>query len=107
MNIGAIPEKYQADGYFINTGDAMNNSGILDGDAVFVELGADFDDGDIVVVEIDGEPLLRHIWRHDDGSIVLAAANHRFPALAFQGQEKVKYIGRAVCLNRMLNKRAG
>ena len=106
MNIATLPEEFHADGYYINTGDAMQNSGILDGDAVFVELGAAFEDGDIVVVQVDGETLLRHIWQQD-GGIILAAANGKYPALIFEDQEKVKYIGRAVCLNRRLNVRAG
>jgi SOS regulatory protein LexA len=58
-------------------GDSMVDAGILPGDMVLVERGADPHNGDIVIAQIDGEWTLKY-FRHEGGKVYLEAANKAY-----------------------------
>ena len=58
-------------------GDSMVDAGILPGDLVLVERGAEPHDGEIVIAQIDGEWTLKYFRRHG-GQVYLQPANGRF-----------------------------
>jgi repressor LexA len=58
-------------------GDSMRDAGILPGDLVLVERGADPHDGDIVIAHIDGEWTLKY-FRRDGGKVYLQPANSNY-----------------------------
>jgi SOS regulatory protein LexA len=58
-------------------GDSMVDAGILPGDLVLVERGAEPHDGDIVIAQIDGEWTLKY-FRRNGGKVYLQPANGRF-----------------------------
>lgn len=62
------------------TGDSMTGAGILPGDLVVVERGAEARSGEIVVAEVDGEWTLKH-YLSDRAGVRLEAANPRYPAI--------------------------
>jgi repressor LexA len=81
-------------------GTSMIDDGILDGDLVVVERGAEYADGDIVAALIDGsEATVKRIKRRRD-EVTLIPAN---PALSPQTYtEGVEVIGRVVSVLRRL-----
>lgn len=65
-------------------GDSMIEAGIMPGDIVLVERGAEFKDGSIVVAQIDEQWAMRY-FRNRAGKIFLEAANKKYKPI-FPGQ---------------------
>lgn len=60
------PEDIKADVVFRCVGDSMINARIFDGDAVFVRLQPEVENGQIAVVRIDDEYTLKRVYYHED-----------------------------------------
>jgi SOS regulatory protein LexA len=60
------------------SGDSMTGAGIMPGDLVIVEKGLHPRNGDIVVVEADGEWTMKY-FRKQGAQVVLEAANPQYP----------------------------
>src|SRR5918997_4435660 len=58
-------------------GDSMVDAGIMPGDLVLVERGAEPHDGEIVIAQIDGEWTLKY-FRREGNKVYLQPANGRF-----------------------------
>ncbi len=59
-------------------GDSMTGDGIDDGDLLVVDKSLPARDGCIAVCYVDGEFTLKHLLRHDDGSVTLQPSNPRY-----------------------------
>jgi len=73
-------------------GDSMVEAGILDGDLVVVEHGADARDGEIVAALIEGEEATVKRLRRRDGKVVLEPANPSLKPVTYD--RGVDIIGR-------------
>ena len=62
------------------SGDSMKDAGILPGDLVIIEKGCEPKNGDIVLAEVDGEWTMKY-FRKQGRSVILEAANPRYPAI--------------------------
>lgn len=71
--------------------DSMSGDGIHQDDVVFVELRTLATDSEIVLVEVDGQTIVRR-YERSDNSIVLACSNERFEDLTVSFS-KVTVIG--------------
>lgn len=60
------PDDIKADVVFRCVGDSMINARIFDGDAVFVRLQPEVENGQIAVVRIDDEYTLKRVYYHED-----------------------------------------
>ena len=86
------------------TGDSMEGAGIVEGDLVFVRRQASANDGDIVVVIINGEDAtIKRIFFTRD-TVILQPENPKYRPMIFKGRqrEEVKIIGKALWLKRSL-----
>ncbi len=77
------------------TGDSMVNARILDGDLIFVRSQNDVTDGEIAVVVIDDEALLRRVW-HKGGMTLLMPENPAYETIVIDGEACI--IGKAIAL---------
>jgi DNA polymerase V len=59
-------------------GDSMIAKGLFDGDLAVVDRSLDPEDGDVVVVDVDGERSFK-VWSRVRGRVRLAFANLRYP----------------------------
>lgn len=59
-------------------GDSMTGDGIDDGDLLVVDKSLPAYDGCVAVCYVDGEFTLKHLIRHDDGSVTLEPSNPRY-----------------------------
>jgi repressor LexA len=76
-------------------GDSMKDAGIVEGDMVIVERGANSKPGDIVIAEIDGAFTMKYL-RTKNGRPYLEAANARYKDIHFEGELKIEAIVCAV-----------
>ena len=79
-------------------GDSMiGPSGIEDGDWVLLCYNIEPKDGEIAVVDIDGEAVVKRIYRTDD-SVVLQSDNHEIPPRIVSGPalEHTRVLGRVM-----------
>lgn len=60
------PDDIKADVVFKCVGDSMINARIFDGDAVFVRLQPEVENGQIAVVRVDDEYTLKRVYYHED-----------------------------------------
>lgn len=60
------PDDIKADVVFRCVGDSMINARIFDGDAVFVRLQPEVENGQIAVVRVDDEYTLKRVYYHED-----------------------------------------
>ena len=77
------------------SGDSMIEEGIMPGDLVIVEKGREPKNGDIVIAEVDGEWTLKH-FRREGKSVVLEAANPRYPVIRAKSELRVGGVVTAV-----------
>lgn len=77
------------------SGYSMKDLGIMPGDLVLAERGADARDGDIVIAEVDGEWTIKTL-RKQSGRVWLQPANSRFQPIYPQGQLNVAAVVRGV-----------
>lgn len=82
-------------------GDSMIGARIYDGDLVFVRKQPDVDDGQIAVVLIDDETLLKRVYKLRDGRRELRAENPKYKPIMIGGRDEtrtIQILGRAVAL---------
>ena len=83
------------------SGDSMIGARIYDGDIVFVRRQPDVDDGQIAVVLIDDEALLKRVYKLPDGRIQLRAENPRYQPIMVGGAKEtrtIRILGRAIAV---------
>ena len=90
-----LVEKREATYILTVKGDSMMDAGILEGDMVLVERGAEYKDGDIIIAEIDGEWTIKY-FRKKKGVIFLEPANVNYPPLYPTQELIVSAVVRAV-----------
>lgn len=91
------PADLDCDFSLVCKGDSMINARIYDGDIVYVRSQSDVDSGQIAVVLIDDEALLKRVHKHP-GEIVLAPENPAYRSIIITGpqQGEVRILGLAV-----------
>jgi SOS-response transcriptional repressor LexA len=62
------------------SGDSMTGAGIMPGDVIVVERGAEARHGEIVVAEVDGEWTLKR-YQRDRSGVKLVAENPKYPEI--------------------------
>lgn len=79
-------------------GDSMINARIYDGDIVFVHRQCEVENGEIAVVQIDGEVATLKRFYHIDGSIILRPENSNYKDMVFSKKDKkiVQILGKAI-----------
>ena len=82
-------------------GDSMIEAMILDGDLAIVSVRDEVEDGDIVVVSVGFEAMIRRIFFHDDGGTVLVAENKLVEPVEAAVGEFVVY-GKVIAIHREL-----
>jgi len=80
------------------TGDAMAGSRIYDGDLVLVQKQETAENGEIVLVSIDGESAILRKYYAEPDRIVLRPTNPSYEPLVFTGtaRERVRILGKAI-----------
>ncbi len=76
-------------------GDSMVDAGILPGDLVLVERGAEPHDGEIVIAQIDGEWTLKY-FRRQGNQVSLQPANGRYQPFYPKEELKIAAVVKAV-----------
>ena len=93
------PDDIRADVVFRCVGDSMINARIFDGDAVFVRLQPEVENGQIAVVRIDDEYTLKRVYYHED-YIELRPENPTCKAIILRGHqlepENFEIVGLAI-----------
>ena len=77
------------------SGDSMFDAGIIEGDYVVVERGAQSKIGDIIIAEVDGEWTMKYLRRADSG-YYLEAANANYPNIYPEGDLKIHAVVRSL-----------
>jgi repressor LexA len=100
-------EEHQLDRYLISEpsrsvvvqvkGDSMNGAGLLNGDYVIVNTGAQAKAGDIVIAIVDGEYTVKYLAKDKKG-YYLKPANKAFKNI--RAEEELQIFGRVVGLAR-------
>lgn len=80
------PDDIKADVVFRCVGDSMINARIFDGDAVFVRLQPEVENGQIAVVRVDDEYTLKRVYRHED-YVELRPENPVHKAIILRGSQ--------------------
>ena len=80
------PDDIKADVVFRCVGDSMINARIFDGDAVFIRLQPEVENGQIAVVRIDDEYTLKRVYTHDY-YIELRPENPTYKAIILRGDQ--------------------
>ena len=92
------PDDIKADVVFRCVGDSMINASIFDGDAVFVRLQPEVENGQIAVVRVDDEYTLKRVYFHED-YVELRPDNPMHKAVILRGHqlepEKFEIVGLA------------
>ncbi len=92
----AAPEDIDADYVFRCKGDSMIGAHIFDGDLVFIKEGEEVLDGQIGVVRVGDEYMLKRLYRFPD-YLELHSENPAFPKKIIRGeQENAQIVGKAV-----------
>ena len=74
------------------SGDSMTEARMFDGDLAIVDRSLMPLNGDIVVVDIDGERSFK-IWRERQGRVTLSFANARYPEFVLREDAEVEIWG--------------
>lgn len=77
------------------SGDSMIGEGIRPGDLVIVEKGREPRNGDVILVQVDGEWVMRYFTKQA-GKILLESANGRYPPIRPKEEIRVGGIVTAV-----------
>lgn len=80
------PDDIKADVVFRCVGDSMINARIFDGDAVFVRLQPEVENGQIAVVRISDEYTLKRVYSHED-YVELRPENPVHKAIILRGEQ--------------------
>lgn len=91
------PAHYEKNGYFalIVKGDSMVGSGIYDGYKVIVKVQSWVEDGEIAVVNVDGENATLKRVKYLDGKIVLMADNPKYDPIIVDN-ENARIVGKVI-----------
>ncbi len=73
-------------------GDSMVGKGLLDGDLAIVDRSLTPQDGDVVVVDVDGERSFK-VWGRQGARATLSFANPRYPAYRLDAEALVEVWG--------------
>jgi SOS regulatory protein LexA len=88
--------KHQEATYILKVnGESMNGAGILPGDMLLVERGAEARDGDIVIAQVDREWTMKY-FRRRGRQVFLEAANKEFKPIYPTEELKIAAVVRAV-----------
>ena len=79
--------------YVTTQGDSMKDINITSGDMVKVKRGVSFHDGDIVVVMIDGEALLKTFYTDENGDVWLVPQNKAYKPILLKESQNVWLVG--------------
>lgn len=93
-----VSPKVRADFVIRAKGDSMKNARIHDGDIVFVREQPIVKNGEIAVILINNEIILRRIYYKEKTKLVLIAENPKYEPLIYIGKEieKIKILGKAI-----------
>ena len=86
-------------------GDSMVGKGMLDGDLAIVDRSLVPRNGDVVVVDVDGERSFK-VWTRKGGTVGLAFANPRYPAFVLDPGATVEVWGVVANAIRQLRRAA-
>ena len=99
------PCDIKADVVFRCVGDSMINARIFDGDAVFIRLQPEVENGQIAVVRLNDEYTLKRVYTGAD-YVELRAENPTFPPIILRGDEleseNYEVVGLAIAFLSML-----
>jgi len=76
-------------------GDSMIEAGIMPGDQVLVERGAEPKEGDIVIAEVDGSWTMKY-FRKRGGKVVLVPANKKYKPITPKQELRIAAVVKAV-----------
>jgi repressor LexA len=82
-------------------GDSMKDIGIFDGDVAVVRLQDDVENGELAIVLVNDEGMLKRV-RKEKGVLMLESANPDYPPMIFTSDNEVKIIGRVMEIRRHL-----
>ena len=91
------PEDIRCDFALRCKGDSMIGAGIHDGDAVYIHIQPEVENGEIAAVRIDGEATLKRVY-YNPGTLTLMPANPAYAPMIYAGPqlEEVHIEGKAV-----------
>ena len=95
-----MPTRSRGDFLLRVKGESMIEAGILDGDLVVIESGADVRDGEIVAALIDKEEATVKTLRRKGGKVILEPANPSLSPVTYD--RGVDILGRVVSVIRSL-----
>ena len=76
-------------------GDSMTGMGILDGDIVVIRKKQSAENGEVVVVIIDGDATLKRFIKKD-GKVFLHAENPAYPDIVLSSASSIQVAGKLV-----------
>ncbi len=81
--------------YLRAKGDSMKNARIQEGDLLLIRRQSDVEDGEIAVIQINDEAILRKVYKRD-GMLLLQSENPDYPPIICDGKEgsKIKILGK-------------
>jgi repressor LexA len=77
------------------SGDSLTEAGIMPGDQVLVERGAEAKDGSIVIADVDGAWTIKY-YRRRGGKVVLMPGNKKYKPIVPREELRVAAVVRAV-----------
>ena len=95
-----IPDGVVADFALRCVGDSMNPT-FLDGDLVLIRQQPEVEDGQIAAIGIDGEAMLKHVYKHENG-ILCVSDNPKFAPKLYPPESAPIVYGLAVGFVRKL-----
>lgn len=81
-------------------GKSMCGAGIEDGDVVKLKLGQDAEEGDAVVIYLDGEPTLKGYHRDEFGQVWLVPHNDNFKPIKVSDFTTSRIVGKVVGITK-------
>ena len=81
-----IPEEVHCDFLLRCNGDSMIDTGIQNGDVVFVRIQQTVENGEIAAVRIEDKATLKRVY-WDGNTLTLMPANSQYAPLSFRGEE--------------------
>jgi repressor LexA len=79
--------------YLRAKGDSMINARIMDGDLLLIRRQDDVENGEIAAVWIDGEAVLKRVFK-TNGSVILQSENPKYPPIILDGNKDARIIGK-------------
>ncbi|WP_436888061.1 helix-turn-helix domain-containing protein [Mammaliicoccus sciuri] len=79
--------------YLRASGDSMTGARIYDGDLVLIRQQQDFENGEICAVNVNGETLLKRIYKQGD-QIILQSENANYPPRIIGENDEFRVIGK-------------